>query len=214
MKSITINTLMLLIVCQPLFGQVDNNADSTINGVLRLHVFEDKTSFTVEQFAHMSADSIPLIENILLPEKYQQLASNIDMCAIFVNVDSTELLIASQGHGLMRNQYEAFLIISVDDDISYMLTHQSLIYTDYEHFRMDCGIGIGTDKDELIRKKGDVYKISREGYLQYSYISSQYLEEIKTLNISTELDDEDGDIYLIFSFKQDKISCFIWGFSI
>lgn len=187
--------------------------DSTINGIFRLQVYDKGNNLSVEQFAHMPAEQITLIDNLQWPQKYQLYTEDFDRVSLFINVDSTELLVASQGHGLMRNQYEAFLIIPIEEDIYPLLSHSGCIHTKYSHFMLDCGLGLNAPQSEVLRIKGNKYSHQLNGNWKYSYMSESYKDELKILNISYG-PDEGGDVSQVFAFDNKRICCILWLFDI
>lgn len=187
--------------------------DSTINGVFKLCVYDTDTNFSVEQFANMPADQIALIGDQQWPQKYLPYTDSFDEVSLFVNVDSTELLVASQAHGLLKNQYEAFLIIPVEDDIRPLLLHSECISTIYSHFMLDCGLGLNSPQSEVLRIKGNKYSLQSNGSWKYSYMSEVYKNELGYLDISFSLDDG-GDVSQIFAFENEKISYILWSVDI
>ena len=205
--------LLICLSCQLAMAQSLTPSDSTINGVLRLYIYEEESTFSVEQFVHLPADQIALIGDLQWPEKYQIYTKDFGDVSLFVNADSTELLVASQGHGLMKNQYEAFLIIPVEKDTRPLLLHPECIHTNYTHFMLDCGLGLNSLQSEVLRIKGNHYLPQTNGNWKYSYMSDAYKDELRLLNVSFELN-AGGDVSQIFSFDQKKVCYILWSFDI
>lgn len=210
-EEMKINVVLwvILMSCQLALGQNVSRPDAAINGAFRLCVYEEETKLSVEQFANIPADQIALIDDLQWPAKYLPYTLDFDGVSLFVNADSTELLVAGQAHGLMKNQYEAFLIIPMEENIRQLLSHPGCIHTNYAHFLLDCGLGLDSPLSEVLRIKGEKYSVLPNGDWKYCNMSEAYKEELRTLNLRFDPDDG-GDVSQIFAFDEEKIYCILW----
>ena len=108
--------LLLFFLLHPysLFGQI--STDTTINNGLKLWVYEDWKEFSVEKFANCSFDVIPILsitESEQMPLSVHLQKYRYEDFAIFINSDTTEVLLAGQGSGLPLNKYDAFYISNI-----------------------------------------------------------------------------------------------------
>lgn len=123
--------------------------DTTINNGFKLWVYEDWKEFSVEKFANCSFDDIPILsitesEQMPLPVHFQKY--RYEDFSIFINNDTTEVLLAGQGPGLPLNKYDAFYISNINKENEYILTFPQCVYTHYDHFITNGGVSPGNDK--------------------------------------------------------------------
>jgi len=210
--SLSIKLLMFFLLNPySLFGQI--STDTTINNGLKLWVYEDWEEFSVEKFANCSFDVIPILsitesEQMPLPIHFQKY--RYEAFSIFINNDTTEVLLAAQGLGLPLNKYEAFYISSINEENEYILTFPQCIYTHYDHFITNGGCHLGMTKEELLSIKGNGFSVLNDGNLEYSYLSNPDDKDILEFYKKSGK----GDVIWEFFFKDDVVVCiFIAGIS-
>ena len=169
--SMKLLLLFLLFPCS-LIGQIDT--DTIINNGLKLWVYEDWEEFSVEKFANCSIDDISLFsitehEPMPLPVIFQKY--RYEDFTVFLNKDTTELLLAAQGPGLPQSKYDAFYISPVNKENEYILSFPQCVYTPYNHFITCGGCHLYMTKEEVLSIKGNRFSILEDGNWQYSYLS-------------------------------------------
>lgn len=203
--SLSIKLLMFFLLNPySLFGQI--STDTTINNGLKLWVYEDWEEFSVEKFANCSFDVIPILsitesEQMPLPIHFQKY--RYEAFSIFINNDTTEVLLAAQGLGLPLNKYEAFYISSINEENEYILTFPQCIYTHYDHFITNGGCHLGMTKEELLSIKGNGFSVLNDGNWEYSYLSNPDDKDI----LEYYKKSGKGDVIWEFFFKDDVVVC-------
>lgn len=202
--SIKLLLFFLLNPCS-LFGQICT--DTTINNGLKLCVYEDWEEFSVEKFANYSSDAIPILsitesEQMPLPIHFQKY--RYEAFTLFINNDTTEMLLAAQGLGLPLNKYEAFYISNINEENEYILTFPQCVYTHYDHFVTNEGCHIGMTQEELLSIKGNSFSVLEDGNWEYSYLSDPDDKDILDFYKKSGK----GDVIWEFFFKDDVVVCF------
>lgn len=198
----------------PLDGtNLNSNPDSTINGIFMLSLYEH--GYSVESFVGMPHDSIPLIEDKLPLCKREGLCVDCrDIYSMFVNVDRTELLIATQTPGGFRNEYSTFIVTPITPENKYVLDDSRCIYTSYAHFRTENGICLGMTQEELIALKGEKYSIREDGDMVYQYLPEDLPEVTDVEDWNWYVEHETGIHWQEFSFVNGIVTYFMIAFSI
>lgn len=181
--------------------------DTTINNGLKLWVYEDWKEFSVEKFANCSFDDIPILsitesEQMPLPIHFQKY--RYENFSIFINNDTTEVLLAGQGPGLSLNKYDAFYISNINKENEYILTFPQCVYTHYDHFITNGGCHLGMTKEELLSIKGNSFSVLEDGNWEYSYLSNPDDKDILEFYKKSGK----GDVIWEFFFKDDVVVCF------
>ena len=149
MKSITQlgKYLGLTFVCLMSYthcmGQICQNLDSTIVGVLTLCCFQNGPLHGWMDDDHqIEEEAFPLcIKNV---SQYGPIGG---IYALYLNIDSTELLIAMQAPGMNRGDVGTLMVIPINKNDLEKLPLSRCTYTALPHFQTEQGVRIGMTRE-------------------------------------------------------------------
>ena len=94
-----------------------------------------------------------------------------DLYALFLNRDSSELLVAVQAPGMNRGDVGMLMVIPINKNDLEKLPLSRCTYTALPHFQTEQGVRIGMTREELIALKGDQFYKNKDGYICYTSLS-------------------------------------------
>ena len=185
-------------------GQICQNLDSTIVGVLTLCCYQNGP-------LHGWMDDSLLIEEETFPlciKSVSQFCPIGGIYALYMNMDSTELLIAMQAPGMNRGDVGTLMVISVDKKELDKLPLSRCTYTNLPHFQTEQGVRIGMTREELIVLKGNQFRKNEGGYISYTSLSPvlkndpeaiEYCEKygVGDLSLTVHIKEGGGDWFML-----------------
>ena len=188
-------------------GQICQNLDSTIVGVLTLCCYQNGP-------LHGWMDDSLLIEEETFPlciKSVSQFCPIGGMYALYMNMDSTELLIAMQAPGMNRGDVGTLMVIPVDRKELDKLPLSRCTYTNLPHFQTEQGVRIGMTQEELIALKGNQFHKNEDGFISYESLSPVLKNDPKAIEYGEKYGV--GDLSLTVHIKEGGVDWFMldWG---
>lgn len=166
-------SLVCIMPCANCMGQICQDLDSTIIGVLTLCCYQNGPLHGwVDEDHIIDGAQYPLtIENAIYGKELT------DSHALFLNRDSSELLIAIQAPGMNRGDVGVLMVIPINKNDLEKLPLSRCTYTALPHFQTEQGVRIGMTQDELIALKGCQFHKNEGGYISYASLSPELKED-------------------------------------
>jgi hypothetical protein len=188
-------------------GQICQNLDSTIVGVLTLCCYQNGP-------LHGWMDDSLLIEEETFPlciKSVSQFCPIGGIYALYMNMDSTELLIAMQAPGMNRGDVGTLMVISVDKKELDKLPLSRCTYTNLPHFQTEQGVRIGMTQEELIALKGNQFHKNEDGVISYESLSPVLKNDPEAIEYGEKYGV--GDLSLTVHIKEGGVDWFMldWG---
>ena len=182
-------------------GQICQNLDSTIVGVLTLCCFEGPLPHWIDEDHQIEEEAFPLcIKNV---SQYGPIGG---IYALYLNIDSTELLIAMQAPGMNRGDVGTLMVIPINKNDLEKLPLSRCTYTALPHFQTEQGVRIGMTYDELIALKGNQFYKNKDGYIGYTSLSPVLKEDPEAIEYGEKYGV--GDLSLTVHFKDNRADWF------
>ena len=201
LKQIALS-IVFLIPRTNCMGQICQNLDSTIVGVLTLCCFQNGPLHGwMDDDYQIEEDTCPLrIKNVA---QYGPIGG---IYALYMNIDSTELLIAMQAPGMNQGDVGTLMVIPINKNDLEKLPLSRCTYTALPHFQTEQGVRIGMTKDELIVLKGDRFYKNKDGYIGYTSLSPVLKEDPEAIEYAEKYGV--GDLFLNVHFKEGVVDWF------
>jgi len=189
-------------------GQICQNIDSTIVGVLTLCCYKNGP-------LHGWIDDSHQIEEETFPlciESVSHFGPIGEIYALYMNIDSTELLIATQAPGMNRGDVGSLMVFPINSDELEKLPLIRCTYTNFPHFQTEQGVRIGMTQDELISLKGNRFYKYKDGYICYTSLSPYAKENPEAIEYSEK--SGVGDLFLDVHIENGFVNWFklSWSF--
>lgn len=188
-------------------GQICQNPDSTIVGVLTLCCYQNGSlPYSIEDSLLIDGTQHPLnVKNDIYSR------SITFLYALYLNIDSTELLIAIQAPGMNRGNVGELMVVSIDKDDFERLPLTQCTYTNLPHFQTEQGVRIGMTYDELIALKGNQFHKNEDGFISYESLSPVLKNDSEAIEYGEKYGV--GDLSLTVHFEEEVVDWFRleWG---
>ena len=183
-------------------GQICQNLDSTIVGVLTLCCFQNGSLHGwIDEDHLIDGTQYPLtIENAIYGKELT------DLYALFLNRDSSELLVAVQAPGMNRGDVGMLMVVHVGKNDLEKLFLSRCTYTALPHFQTEQGVRIGMTQDELIVLKGDRFYKNKGGYIGYTSLSPISKDDPEAIEYAEKYGV--GDLFLNVHFEDNRADWF------
>ena len=160
-------SIVCLMPCTNCMGQICQNLDSTIVGVLTLCCYQNgPLPHWMDDDYQIEEDTCPLrMKNVA---QYGPIGG---IYALYMNIDSTELLIAMQAPGMNRGDVGTLMVVPIDKSELDELPLSRCTYTNLPHFQTEQGVRIGMTQEELIALKGNQFHKNEDGFISYESLS-------------------------------------------
>lgn len=200
-KHITLSVVCLMSYANCM-GQICQNLDSTIIGVLTLCCFQNGPLHNwIDEDLQIEEDTYPLcIKNVA---QYGPIGG---IYALYMNIDSTELLIAMQAPGMNRGDVGTLMVVLVDKNELDKLPLSRCTYTNLPHFQTEQGVRIGMTREELIVLKGNQFRKNKDGYMCYTSLSPYAPDDPEAIEYYEK--HGLGDLFLNVHFKEGVVDWF------
>lgn len=201
-------SLVCLMPCANGMGQICQNLDSTIVGVLTLCCFQNGPLHGwIDENQLIDGAQYPLtIENTFYGKELR------NSYALFLNRDSSELLIAIQAPGMTRGDVGVLMVIPINKNDLEKLPLSRCKYTNLPHFQTEQGVRIGMTRDELIALKGSLFYKNEGSYISYASLSPESKEDPESIEYFDKYGM--GDLSLDVHFKEGVVDCFILSYAL
>ena len=188
-------------------GQICQNLDSTIVGVMTLCCYQNGPLHGwIDEDYWIDGGQYPLtIENAIYGKELR------DSYALFLNRDSTELLIAVQAPGMNRGDVGTLVVVRVERNDLEKLFLSRCKYINLPHFQTEQGVRIGMMQDELIALKGNQFRKNEGGYISYTSLSPVFKNDPEAIEYGEKYGL--GDLSLDVHFEEEVVDWFMlqWG---
>lgn len=193
--------------CTNCMGQLCQNLDSTIVGVLTLCCFQNGPLHNwIDEDHLIDGTQYPLtIENAIYGKELT------DLYALFLNRDSSELLVAVQAPGMNRGDVGMLMVIPINKNDLEKLFLSRCKYINLPHFQTEQGVRIGMTQDELIALKGNQFRENEGGYISYTSLSPVLKNDPEAIEYGEKYGL--GDLSLDVHFEEEVVDWFMlqWG---
>ena len=129
-----------------------------------------------------------------------------DSYALFLNRDSTELLIAVQAPGMNRGDVGTLVVVRVERNDLEKLFLSRCTYINLPHFQTEQGVRIGMTQDELIALKGNQFRKNEGGYISYTSLSPVLKNDPEAIEYGEKYGV--GDLSLTVHFEEEVVDWF------
>lgn len=206
LKQIALS-IVCLIPCTNCMGQICQNLDSTIVGVLTLCCYQNGS-------LHGWMDDDHQIEEETFPlyiKDISRFGPIEGIYALYMNMDSTELLIAMQAPGMNRGDVGTLMVVPLDKNELDKLPLSRCTYTNLPHFQTEQGVRIGMTYDELIALKGNQFHKNEDGFISYESLSPVLKNDSEAIEYGEKYGV--GDLSLTVHFEEEVVDWFRleWG---
>jgi hypothetical protein len=183
-------------------GQICQNLDSTIVGVMTLCCYQNGPLHGWMDDDHqIEEDTYPLcIKNVA---QYGPIGG---IYALYMNIDSTELLIAMQAPGMNRGDVGTLMVVLVDKNELDKLPLSRCTYTNLPHFQTEQGVRIGMTQEELIALKGNQFHKNEDGFISYESLSPVLKNDPEAIEYGEKYGV--GDLSLTVHFEEEVVDWF------
>lgn len=201
-------SIACLMLCANCMGQICQNLDSTIVGVMTLCCYQNgPLPGWIDENQQIDGTQYPLtIENAMYGKELR------DLYALFLNRDSTELLVAVQAPGMNRGDVGILMVVHIDKNDLVKLFRLQCTYTNLPHFKTEQGVRIGLTQDELIALKDCQFHKNEGGYISYASLSPELKEAPEAIEYCEKYGM--GDLSLDVHFKEGVVDCFILSYAL
>ena len=201
LKQIALS-IVCLIPCTNCMGQICQNLDSTIVGVLTLCCYQNGPLHGwMDDDYQIEEDTCPLrIKNVA---QYGPIGG---IYALYMNIDSTELLIAMQAPGMNQGDVGTLMVVPIDKSELDELPLSRCTYTNLPHFQTEQGVRIGMTYDELIALKGNQFHKNECGYISYESLSPVLKNDPEAIEYGEKYGV--GDLSLTVHIKEGVVDWF------
>ena len=199
-------SLVCLMPCANCMGQICQNLDSTIVGVLTLCCFDGPLPHWIDEDHLIDGTQYPLtIENAIYGKELRELY------ALFLNNDSTELLVAVQAPGMNRGDVGMLMVVHVGKNDLEKIFLSRCTYTALPHFQTEQGVRIGMTQEELIALKSNQFYKNEGGYISYVSLSPVFRDDHEAIEYGEKYGV--GDLSLDVHFEEEVVDWFMlqWG---
>ena len=200
-------SLVCIMPCVNCMGQICQNLDSTIIGVLTLCCFQNGPLHNwIDEDRLIDGTQYPLtIENAIYGKELT------DLYALFLNRDSSELLVAVQAPGMNRGYVGMLMVIPTNKNDLEKLPLSRCTYTALPHFQTEQGVRIGMTREELIALKGDQFCKNKDGYICYTSLSPYAPDDPEAIEYYEK--HGLGDLFLDVHIEEGRVDWFMlyWG---
>ena len=201
LKQIALS-IVFLMPCTNCMGQICQNLDSTIVGVMTLCCFQNGPLHGwIDEDHQIEEETYPLrIKNVA---RYGPIGG---LYALYMNMDSTELLIAMQAPGMNRGDVGTLMVVPIDKSELDKLPLSRCTYTNLPHFQTEQGVRIGMTREELIALKGEQFYRNEDGYIGYTSLSSESKNDPEAIEYAEKYGV--GDLSLNVHIKEGVVDWF------
>ena len=200
-------SIVCLMPCTNCMGQICQNLDSTIVGVMTLCCYQNGPLHGwIDDDHQIEEETFPLyIKDI---SRFGPIGG---IYALYMNMDSTELLIAMQAPGMNRGDVGTLMVISVDNKELDKLPLSRCTYTNLPHFQTEQGVRIGMTQEELIALKGNQFHKNEDGFISYESLSPVSKNNPEAIEYGEKYGV--GDLSLTMHIKEGEVDWFRleWG---
>lgn len=200
-KHITLSVVCLMSYANCM-GQICQNLDSTIVGVLTLCCFQNGPLHNwIDEDLQIEEDTYPLCK-----KNVAQYGPIGGIYALYMNIDSTELLIAMQAPGMNRGDVGTLMVVLVDKNELDKLPLSRCTYTNLPHFQTEQGVRIGMTREELIVLKGNQFRKNEGGFISYESLSPVLKNDPEAIEYGEKYGV--GDLSLTVHFEEEVVDWF------
>lgn len=195
-------SIVCLIPCTNCMGQICQNLDSTIVGVLTLCCYQNGP-------LHGWMDDDHQIEEETFPlyiKDISRFGPIGGIYALYMNMDSTELLIAMQAPGMNRGDVGTLMVVPLDKNELDKLPLSRCTYTNLPHFQTEQGVRIGMTREELIVLKGNQFRKNEGGFISYESLSPVLKNDPEAIEYGEKYGV--GDLSLTVHFEEEVVDWF------
>ena len=200
-------SIVCLMPCANCMGQICQNLDSTIVGVLTLCCYQNGPLHGwIDDDHQIEEDTCPLrMKNVAQYGPIERIY------ALYMNIDSTELLIAMQAPGMNRGDVGTLVVVSIDKSELDKLPLSRCTYTNLPHFQTEQGVRIGMTQEELIALKSNQFYKNEGGYISYTSLSPLFKNDPEAIEYGEKYGL--GDLFLTVHFEEEVVDWFRleWG---